>query len=206
MELNLEPLATACVVSGQPFVEGDRVLSYLIRKPDQMMVRADILSANIANYGPPGAVVCRWAHIFKPRAQGENADRALKLTAETLFLTLVDPLTEPTPENQRMVQFLALMLERKKLLKPKGLTPDRERTIYEHAKTKQRFEISADDLNPAFFMQIQQQLGVLVGEPKAKTAASAVNPPPGVPAEASASSPAEPATPAAPDSPSPAAP
>jgi hypothetical protein len=189
MELNLEPLATACVVSGQPFVEGDRVLSYLIRKPDQTMVRADILSANIAHYGPPGVVVCRWAHIFKPRAQGENADRALKLTAETLFLTLVDPLTEPTPENLRMLQFLALMLERKKLLKPKGLTPDRERTIYEHAKTKQRFEISADDLDPAFFMQIQQQLGVLVGEPKVK-----------------ATAPAEPATPAAPDSPLPAGP
>ena len=192
MELNLEPLATACVVSGQPFVEGDRVLSYLVRKPDQTLVRADVLSAQIANYGPPGVVVCRWAHIFKPRAQGENADRALKLTAETLFLTLVDPLTEPTPDNLRMVQFLALMLERKKLLKPKGLTPDRERTIYEHAKTKQRFEISADDLDPAFFLQIQQQLGVLVGEPKSKAA--------------SATTPAEPAAPAAPDTPSPAAP
>lgn len=192
MELNLEPLATACVVSGQPFVEGDRVLSYLVRKPDQTLVRADVLSAQIGNYGPPGVVVCRWAHIFKPRAQGENADRALKLTAETLFLTLVDPLTEPTPENLRMVQFLALMLERKKLLKPRGLSADRERNIYEHAKTKQRFEISADDLDPAFFLQIQQQLGVLVGEPKAKAAA--------------ATTPAEPAVPAAPDTPSPAAP
>jgi len=191
MELNLEPLATACVVSGQPFVEGDRVLSYLIRKPDQTVVRADVLAAHVANYGPPGTVVCRWAHIFKPRVQGENADRALKLTAETLFLTLVDPLTEPTPENLRMLQFLALMLERKKLLKPKGLTPDRQRTIYEHAKTKQRFELSADDLDPAFFLQIQQQLGVLVGEPKAKPAATAS---------------AEPANPAPPDTPSPAAP
>jgi hypothetical protein len=120
------------------------------------------------------------------------------LTAETQFLTQVDPLTEPTPDNLRMVQFLALMLERKKLLKPKGLTPDRERTIYEHAKTKQRFEISADDLDPAFFLQIQQQLGVLVGEPKVKTAPAA--------AAAVATTPAEPASPAAPDSPSPAAP
>ena len=61
------------------------------------------LSSCIVPVGPPGVVVCRWAHIFKPRVQGENADRALKLTAETLFLTLVDPLTEPTPENQRML-------------------------------------------------------------------------------------------------------
>jgi hypothetical protein len=170
MELNLEPLATACVVSGQPFVEGDRVLSYLIRGSDLQVVRADILAANAGNYGPAGTVVCRWGQIYKPRAQGENAERALKLTAETLFFTLIDPLTEPTPENLRMIQFLALMLERKKLLKPKGLTPDGERSIYEHAKTKQRFEIAAEELDPAFFLQIQQQLGVLVGEPKAKPA------------------------------------
>ena len=180
MELNLEPLATACVVSGQSFAKGDRVLSYLIRRADLSVVRSDILAANAGNFGPPGTVVCRWGQIYKPRAQGENSERALKLTAETLFLTLIDPLTEPTPENLRMIQFLALMLERKKLLKPKGLSPDRERTIYEHAKTKQRFEIAAEDLDPAFFLQIQQQLGVLVGEPKPKAAPVAAAPAPKV--------------------------
>ena len=53
MELNLEPLATACVVSGQPFVEGDRVLSYLVRKPDQQQQGL-----------PDGLVVGEGAGIF----------------------------------------------------------------------------------------------------------------------------------------------
>ena len=33
MELNLQPLSTTCFVSGQPFTEGARVASFLVRDP-----------------------------------------------------------------------------------------------------------------------------------------------------------------------------
>lgn len=186
--LNLEPLSTACVVSGEGFAAGDRVMSFLVQgNPD--LIRADVREDHAAAFVPPGNVVCRWIQIFKPRAPGANQDRALKLTAETLFLTLADPLTEPTTDNVRMMQFLALMLERKKLLKPRGRTRDGGKTIYEHARTKQKFEIATDELTPAFFLEIQAQLGVLVGEPKAKEApAAAAAPAEAAPVEATASS------------------
>ena len=32
MEMHLQPLATTCYVSGEPFVEGVRVASFLVRK------------------------------------------------------------------------------------------------------------------------------------------------------------------------------
>ena len=38
----------------------------------------------------------------------------------------------------------------------------RSMLVIDGAVGNQRFEISADDLDPAFFLQIQQQLGVLV--------------------------------------------
>jgi hypothetical protein len=97
----------------------------------------------------------------------------MKLTAENLFVTLADPLTEPTAENTRLLQFLALLLERKRLLRPKGRTPDGEKNIYEHARTKQFFEVPVGELSPQFFLQVQEQLSVLVGPPKAKAAAPA---------------------------------
>jgi hypothetical protein len=172
MELNLEPLALACSATGTPFAEGDRVVSHLVRGPDQEIVRRDVRADRVGEFMAPGSVVCRWVQVFKPRDRNEPADRRLKLTAENLFLTLVDPLTEPTPENQRLVQFLSLMLERKKVLRPKGRTRD-GRTIYEHARSKQRFEIATDELTPEAFVAIQQQLGVLVGEPKPKPIAPA---------------------------------
>lgn len=169
MEMHLQPLAPGCAVSGEPFVEGARVASYLVRRGAALeIVRYDVLEAHTANFTPDGAVACKWVHAFKPRRAGENPDRALKLTAENLFVTLADPTTEPTPENTRLVQFLALMLERKRILKPRGRSADGARNRYEHAKTKAIFEVPAGELTPEFFVAVQEQLSVLVGAPKPK--------------------------------------
>jgi hypothetical protein len=169
MEMHLQPLATTCLVSGEPFVEGARVASYLVRNAAMEIVRYDVLEAHAANFTPEGFIACRWVHLFKPRRGGaDNPDRALKLTAESLFVALADPTTEPTPENTRLVQFLALMLERKRVLKPRGTTADGGKNRYEHAKTKHIFEVPAGELTPEFFVAVQEQLSVLVGAPKAK--------------------------------------
>lgn len=173
MEMHLQPLATACAVSGEPFVEGARVASYLVRTPALEIVRYDLLESQSGNFVPEGTVACRWVHVFKPRKPGDTSEKELKLTAETLFTTLADPLTEQTDESIRLLQFLALMLERKKILKPRGRTANRERNIYEHAKTKQLFEVPAGELTPEFFVAVQEQLSVLVGPPKTKSVVAA---------------------------------
>jgi hypothetical protein len=186
MEMHLQPLATTCFVSGEAFVEGARVASYLVRVGAALeIVRYDVLEQHAATFAPEGFVACKWVHAFKPRAPGENADRTLKLTAEHLFVALADPTTEPTPENTRLVQFLALMLERKKILRPRGRSADGERNRYEHAKTKAIFEVPVGELTPEFFVAVQEQLSVLVGAPKVKA--------PDAPASAAEASPAEPA-------------
>jgi hypothetical protein len=176
MEMHLQPLAATCFVSGEVFVDGARVASYLVRQGAALeIVRYDVLEVHAGNFSPGGFVACRWVHAFKSRRAGENPERALKLTAENLFVALADPTTEPTPENTRLVQFLALMLERKKILRPRGLTADGRRTRYEHAKTKAIFEVPADELTPEFFLAVQEQLSVLVGVPKQKLNAIAAN-------------------------------
>jgi hypothetical protein len=163
MELNLQPRAQACLVSGQPFAGGDRVASFLLRGIDGAIARCDVLEAHAAGFAPPGFVVCRWVQIFKPSTREDNTGRLLKLTAENLFLTLADPATELAPGNSRLVQFLALLLERKKLLRPKGRSADGERQIFEHTRTRQLYEVPAGELTPEFFSAIQEQLGALVG-------------------------------------------
>ena len=175
MEMHLQPLANTCCVSGEAFVDGARVASYLVRQgPALEIVRYDVLEASAATFAPEGFVACKWVHAFKARRAGENPDRALKLTAENLFVALADPTTEPTPENTRLVQFLALMLERKRILRPKGLSPDGARSRYEHTRSKAIFEVPAGELTPEFFVAVQEQLSVLVGAPKAKPGAAAV--------------------------------
>ncbi len=168
MELNLQPRAQACLVSGQAFVDGDRVASFLVRGADGALARCDVRAERAGEFTPPGFVVCRWTQIFKPALKEENPERVLKFTAENLFLTLADPATEPSPENERLVQFLALLLERKKLLRARGRSAGGEKNVFEHLRTKQVYEVPAGELTPEFFAAIQEQLGALVGVPKAK--------------------------------------
>ncbi len=174
MELNLQPLATACFVSGQTFAAGEPVASYLVRDANLEIVRYDLLASQKEAFAPAGFVACSWVHPYKPRVAGENTERTLKLNAETLFLALADPSTEATVENTRLVQFLAFMLERKKVLRPKGRSADGEKNVYEHAKNKQLYLVPKGELTPEFFVQVQAQLSVLVGEPKPKTASAPV--------------------------------
>ena len=173
MELNLHPIATKCFVSGHDFQENDRVVSYLVREASGEIARRDLREAEDGRFMPPAFVYCRWVVAFKQRKANENADRTLKLTAEALFLTLADPAAEPSAANTPLLQFLALMLERKKQIKSRGLTEDGVRQIYEHMATHQLYEVPVGDLNVEFFQKIQEHLGVLVGNPKPPKAEAA---------------------------------
>ncbi|MBC7367635.1 MAG: hypothetical protein H7343_12640 [Undibacterium sp.] len=175
--MTLQPLATACFVTGKAFAEGDAVASYLVRNANLEIVRHDLLASETAAFAPTGFVACSWVHPYKPRAAGENSERTLKLNAETLFLALADPATEPNAENTRLVQFLAFMLERKRLLRPRGSSADGEKDIYEHAKTKVLYQVQKGELTPEFFVRVQAQLSVLVGEPKPRTAVAIASAP-----------------------------
>ena len=191
MELNLHPIATKCYVCGRDFNENDRVVSYLVREAPVPGVgpvggevaRRDLLEAEDGRFMPPAFIYCRWVVSFKQRKAGENPALTLKLTAENLFLTLATPAgtgqdsdtlnSQPSALNTPLLQFLALMLERKKLIKPRGLTEDGARQTYEHMGTHQLYEVPVGDLNVEFFQKIQEHLGVLVGTPKPKAEAPA---------------------------------
>ncbi|HEY5079484.1 MAG TPA: hypothetical protein VII43_06535 [Opitutaceae bacterium] len=170
MELNLQPRAIVCAVSGRPFAEGDRVASLLVRSDAGDVARIDALEAESSALAPEGFVACRWVQVFKPRPKDENPERTLKLGADALFQTLADPATVRTPETDRLVRFLALLLERKRLLRLRGRTSDGERELYEHAGSRQMFEVPSIELTPEFFAAVREQLTVLVGEPRAAPA------------------------------------
>ncbi|MBI2812867.1 MAG: hypothetical protein HYX71_01115 [Opitutae bacterium] len=203
MELTLHPIATKCHVSGRDFAENDRVVSYLVREASGEVARRDLLESEDARFTPsapsfgearlPAFVYCRWVVAFKQRKAEEDPARTLKLTAENLFLTLALPVSVPEDTvlgtntgfaaannggpsaiNTPLLQFLALMLERKKLIKLRGYSEDNQRQIYEHMPTHQLYEVPVGDLNVEFFQKIQEHLGVLVGAPRAKTASAPV--------------------------------
>lgn len=164
MELNLPPMSETSCVSGEAFLEDERVVSLLVRpEGGEQIVRYDLRESELAGWEYEGRLACRWTQLYTPRRQNENPERNMKLTAESIFLTLADPAAEISADETRLVQFLALMLERKRALRPKGLNAAGTHTVYEHAGTKQRYEVPVGELSPEFFMAVQEQLSVLVG-------------------------------------------
>ncbi|MDA8527395.1 hypothetical protein N9K67_01205 [Opitutaceae bacterium] len=83
------------------------------------------------------------------------------------------PDNELGEEDGRLVQFLALMLERKRLLKPRGRNADGTKDIYVHRGSKGLYEVPVGELTPEFFIAVQDQLTVLVGAPEESTEAAA---------------------------------
>ena len=164
------------------------------------VARRDVLESEDTGVCPSAAgpelvertfVFCRWVVAFKQRRADDNPALTLKLTAENLFLTLALPVNVPEDTvlgtntgfaaanngavssiNTPLLQFLALMLERKKLIKPRGLSEDGQRNVYEHRATHQLYEVPVGELNVEFFQKIQEHLGVLVGTPKPKVEAA----------------------------------
>jgi len=175
MDLHLPAMAHECFVTQSPFVEDERVVSRLLRREENgEVMRIDIHADQEENLElPEGRVACRWVQIFKPKVAEENPDKELKLTAENLFLTLADPTNELSEEDARLVRFLALMLERKRMIRPHGRTEDGTKDVYLHRGTKTRCEVPVGELTPEFFIAVQSQLSILVGAPEEETNASA---------------------------------
>lgn len=140
------------------------MVSFLVRDAATgEFVRLDCLAEHEAAATFPGEVLCRWTRTFRPVVAEVNVDRALKLSAENLFLTLTEDLDAPVEENGALKQFLALMLERKRLVRARGTSPDGSRRIYEHGRTKRMIEVPAGEMDDAFFLQMRDKLGALLG-------------------------------------------
>ncbi len=176
MELNLQPQADTCFVTQTVFAEGDRVVSFLVRDPGTEFRRYDCLADAEGTNLPPGEVLCRWTRIFKPRPVGMDAERELKLTAESLFLSLTEEGSGDVSENTQLKQFLALMLERKRVLKNRGRSIGGN-IVYEHMRSKRMIEVPAGEMDAAFFMSVREKLGLLIKDAPAATTQPAATPP-----------------------------
>jgi hypothetical protein len=164
MDIVLKSPNTQCAVSGRAFETGDRVVSMLHRQADGQFARMDVLAAEAGGMAPiEGEVLCRWVRTFKPKAQdAQTAAREMRLSLESLFQSLFEE--EPiAPENHDLARFLALFLERKRILRPAKVPPVAGFTAYEHARDKRVFQVPAGELDVAFFVRMQDKLGMLLG-------------------------------------------
>ncbi len=172
MEWQISPSSRKSSLNEAPFGKGDRIVSHLVKPAEGDLIRVDILESEEEQMELAGESLCRWTHVFKPKAKDNREElEAMKLTADNLFISLFEGEEEPTAENGKFKQFLGLMLERRRVLRVKER--DDNFTYYIHRPTKREFAVPNVELDPLFFIENQEKLDFILTGPLASEGDSA---------------------------------
>lgn len=162
-----------CCVSDVPFETGDGYVSYLTIDENRELQRYDVSVAHDETFEPPGELLCRWRQIYKKEPEKEDTAKRRRETAESLFLSLYEEVpAEPAEteeetggasgevlgENEILKKFLAVLLERKRILRPRGESADGRYRLMEHARSKNIHPVPAGNLTPDEMMRISERL------------------------------------------------
>lgn len=172
MELQLKPIGRHSTVSGQAFEPGQKAISWLFLGADGGLLRADALEAEEPAVQIDGTLLCKWRRIVREPGENATARRQALLTAEDLFLALHpgepgdgDEVETMGPEmagdsetTAALKHLLALMLERKRILKPLAGQPDR----YLHPRSRRVFTVEPVDLTAGIVIRLEERLAFLL--------------------------------------------
>ena len=162
----IQSRANHCEVSGQPFADGEVFFTLLYQNGKQdTLTRRDVSEASWrALQAEPETTppFCFWRAKFTAPAP-PAPDALPKADAEGLLRRF---LTENRPEHRRVIYILALMLERKRLLRPIETQADEtsgaKLLVYEHARTGETFVIADPGLRLDQIPEVQQEVAALL--------------------------------------------
>jgi len=161
MDWKISSIARKSAHSERPFEKDERVLSILVKSDDGEYERHDIHEGEEAAYERTGEAICKWTQVFKPKSNDAREEaEAMKLTADNLFMSLFEGEEEPTRDNAKLKHMLALMLERKRILRLKERQG--EYSIYVHRPSKTAYPVPIVEVDPEFFLENQEKLAFLV--------------------------------------------
>ena len=179
-EWNIQSRAHACEACQQPFADKQPYHTLLFEEHSGLR-RSDIcepcrqkqVAEKTAN---ETGFISHWQGVFE--VPPPVAEAIQKETAETLLRKLIE---QNDPEHAPAAYILAVMLERKRLLKVKEqIKRDGRRIfVYEHPKTGDIFTIVDPDLHLDQLQQVQQDVANLLEHGLNPPAPATENPPVG---------------------------
>jgi len=150
--------------------------------------RFDVSGERDGDFAPEGEVICRWRQVYKPPPEKDDSARRQRETAESLFLSLFEdggegldgdsgaeraPIAEgeaetdaaayDPAEREILKKFLGLLLERKRILRARGSSPDGNFRLMEHVPSKTIYPVPAGELAREELMRISDRLNALIG-------------------------------------------
>jgi len=161
-EWQLKTISRQSQITGSPFEVGQRIISYIYKDDSGEILRDDIHADDVNEYNSPGILLGWWEQVVKNYDNEAEARRQIINSSEELFLSLFEEEKVETREREVIKFLLALMLERKKILKPLIKTPVDAVQRYLHNRTNREYEVPIIDLTAESVQEVMGQLKEVV--------------------------------------------
>lgn len=160
IDWNIKSRSDTCQIKGTPFKEGDFFYTLLFYD-DEIYQRLDLSEEaweerKIDESAPVPFSLWRSKYEEPPPRAPETLPRDDAEGMLRYFLASNDP------SHHNVCYILALMLERKKLLRPLA-SPDSSTLLYEHTGTGETFIITDPHLSLENLIEVQQEVSELLG-------------------------------------------
>ena len=143
---------------------GDRVVCAVFLDDAGNLDRVDILKDELEAFKLDKKILGKWEREVSanPEADERAARRMALAGSEDFFLSLFDDSSQiDADETDVIQQILALLLERKRILKPVG-RPSGGVQKYVHCSTKNLLDVPQKELDADLVMKIKSQLDYLI--------------------------------------------
>jgi hypothetical protein len=164
MEWHFKSIARKSSLSEAPFVAGGRVACLIFKDVEAgEMGRADVLPDEVDAFDLPGEILGRWTRVVKGPDEDGATVRETVASAGDFFLSLYqNAQTDAQEETDALKHLLALMLERKRVVRVLGQRQRSGTQRYLHVKTKQEIEVPIVEISPRLMLKIQDTLGDII--------------------------------------------
>lgn len=164
MDWQIKALSKKSSLSGDSFNPGDRAVS-LVFVDDEAgeLGRADLHEHELPELKLPGQVLGRWTWMMKNLEEGAPNAGETVASAEEFFFSLFE--NEDSTERDRadaLKHLLALMLERKRVLRAVGPRQHSGSQVYYHVKTKQELNVPITEISRELMFKIEDTLGDII--------------------------------------------
>ncbi len=162
MNWHIKCIAHTSALSATAFADGERVLCLIYRDFESGEIsRADILPEEEAHFELPGDLLGRWFRQVKESGDSQPKVRDKVASAEEFFLSLYESAedSDRSEETDALKYLVALMLERKRVVRAVGKPASKGFQSYLHVKTKQTLHVPIVDISTDLVLRIQETLG-----------------------------------------------
>ncbi len=159
----IKPLSKKSVL-GSDIKAGDTVVCAVFIDAAGNLDRADFAAGEFDESKIAGKIIGRWERVVgeNPDADERMARKMALASSEDFFISLFDENSAiETEETDVVKQMLALLLERKRILRPLG-RPSGGVQKYLHVSSKRVFDVPQSAPDENLILKIQSQLGSII--------------------------------------------